>query len=96
MGHMITKRRHKDKVANLGCILCRHLGLGETPAQLHHPRAGMGMGQRASDFDVIPLCHEHHLGKTGIHGMGTKAFTAKYGLTEKDLLDMTREVAGVL
>ena len=25
-------------------------------------------GQKAPDFLTIPLCYEHHQGKTGIHG----------------------------
>ena len=84
-------RAHLDRVASLGCILCRHLGLGETPAQIHHPRTGLGMSQRAPHSDAIPLCPEHHLGATGVHGMGSRAFARKYGLTEADLLAMTRE-----
>lgn len=80
---------HKAKVADIGCILCHHLGYGQTPAQLHHVREGQGMSQRASDFLVIPLCREHHQGDTGIHGLGTKAFERTYNLTELDLLAMT-------
>ena len=86
----MTPKQWKSKVAALGCILCRHQGLGETPAELHHPRTGLGMSQRASDFDVIPLCPEHHRGNTGVHGLGTKGFVARYGLTEADLLAKTK------
>ena len=86
----MTAKAWKNKVAALGCILCRHQGLGETPAELHHPRTGLGMSQRASDFDVIPLCPEHHRGNTGVHGLGTKGFVARYGLTEADLLAKTK------
>lgn len=80
---------HKAKVAEVGCILCLHLGYGQTPAQLHHLREGHGMSQRASDFLVIPLCQSHHQGAAGIHGMGRKAFERAYQLTELDLLAMT-------
>jgi hypothetical protein len=44
----------KSRVAALGCILCRHLDLGQTPATLHHLRDGQGLSQRASDFLCIP------------------------------------------
>jgi hypothetical protein len=74
---------YKNKVAGLGCMACRLLGYGETPASLHHPREGQGGGQRASDWLVIPLCHEHHQGKNGIHGHGFEA------LNEMDLLAAT-------
>jgi hypothetical protein len=37
-------------------------------------------------MDAIPLCPEHHRGKTGFHGLGTKGFPKRYGITEADLL----------
>lgn len=80
-------QQHKATVAALGCILCLHcLAIEGTPAELHHPRHGTGMGQRASDWDVIPLCPEHHRGNSGIHGLGTKGFVKRWGVTEADLL----------
>jgi len=81
-------KQYKNKVASLGCMACRILGYGETPAQLHHVREGQGMAQRASDWLVIPLCVEHHTGTNGIHGHGFEAMTK---LTEMDLLEATIE-----
>lgn len=78
---------HKSRVAELGCILCLRLGIYDTPACLHHIREGQGMSQRASDWEVIPLCREHHQGDTGIHGLGRRAFVKRYGVTERELLD---------
>lgn len=90
-----TVGRHKDRVAELGCVLCRHLGYGETPASLHHIREGQGMSQRASDWLVIGLCHEHHQGASGLHGLGTRAFEARYRMSELDLLAETiRSISG--
>lgn len=80
-----TKRKtpdeiiHLDRVASLGCIICG------SPASIHHIRTGMGMGQRAGHFDVLPLCHRHHQGADGIHTIGTKVWQKKYG-TEIELL----------
>ncbi len=85
-------KRHKSRVAALGCILCRNLGYGETPPQLHHVREGQGMSQRASDMLVIPLCPEHHQGGTGLHGLGTREFERRYKTTELDLLADTLEL----
>lgn len=84
----MTSKVYKSRVASMGCILCRHLDLGETPATLHHVREGQGMSQRASDWLVIPLCKEHHQGKTGIHG---GSFYQKWKMDEMDLLAMTIE-----
>ncbi len=44
------------------------------------------MGLRSSDWDVIPLCPEHHRGKTGVHGLGTRGFAKHHGFDEADLL----------
>ena len=57
-----------SRVAALGCALCRHIGLGETPAEVHHVREGQGMAQRAQNWLAIPLCPTHHRGTHGIHG----------------------------
>lgn len=86
-----AEKRHLDRVARLGCILCRHLELGNTPAAIHHPRFSEGMAQRASHFLAIPLCHEHHQGATGLHGLGTREFERRYKLSEPVLLAMTIE-----
>lgn len=84
---MKTAERYKEEVAALGCILCKSLGLGYKPAQLHHPRTGQGMAQRASDFLVIPLCPDCHQGQNGIHGDRALLRIAK--VDEMDLLAMT-------
>lgn len=79
------------RAASIGCILCRYLGYGETPAELHHLREGQGGAQRASNFLVVPLCPEHHRGNLGFHGLGTRGFYNRYRLSELDLLAMTIE-----
>ena len=89
-----AEKEHLSKVAALGCIVCRHLGYEGTPAEIHHPRRGTGLGQRASHYDAIPLCPEHHRGNTGIHGLGTKGFPKKWGFTEADLLDEVKMLLG--
>ena len=86
-----ASKRHMGKVAKLGCILCKHLGFDDTPAEVHHVREGQGGAQRASDFLSVPLCPEHHRGATGLHGLGTRGFYTRYRLSELDLLAMTLE-----
>lgn len=77
------------KLADMGCILCRHLGTPGTPPEIHHLRDGQGMGQRAPNALTIPLCAYHHRGPEGYHGKGKRAFEAAYGVTERELLEMT-------
>lgn len=86
-----AEKRYMGAVAGLSCILCRHLGYGMTPAEVHHVREGQGGAQRAGNFLTVPLCPEHHRGRSGLHGLGTRGFYTRYRLTELDLLAMTIE-----
>lgn len=80
-------RRHMGRVAALGCIVCSECGFGEdTPAQVHHIKIEVGMAQRESDWLTIPLCVEHHTGKTGLHSLQKGEFYRRYDHTELDLL----------
>lgn len=91
-----AEREHMTRVGRLGCIVCLNLDYGPTPAELHHPRAGQGTGQKASHMDVIPLCPTHH--RTGGHGVaihaGQKTWEAKFG-TEAELLAQIIKITGV-
>lgn len=90
------ERRHLSAVADLGCILCMHLGYPGTPAEIHHLRAGMGMAQRSNNYNVIPLCPEHHRGNSGYHGLGRRAFERMYNTDENELLHETQQLLGTL
>jgi hypothetical protein len=83
------ERKYYDKIARLGCSLCRHLEYGETPAEIHHLRRH---GGKRSLAEVIPLCPEHHRGNTGLHGLGRKGFENKYGIDEDFLLKQTKSL----
>jgi hypothetical protein len=86
---------HLSKVASLGCIACYNLGFLDSPAEIHHIRAGQGMSQRASHFETIPLCPTHH--RTGGYGVaihaGQKTWEAIHG-TEISLLEQVHEFIG--
>lgn len=92
------ERNHLNQVASLGCVACRNTGLGETPAEIHHIREGMGRGQRNCHYKTIPLCPIHHRLKerdplTGkvipsIHG-DPAGFKAEFG-TESELLEQVQ------
>jgi hypothetical protein len=85
------ERQHMDRVAQLGCILCRLLEMEQqSKTDLHHIREGQGMAQRASNWLVIPLCHDGcHQGRNGIHGDRSLLRIAK--VDEFDLLAATLE-----
>ena len=89
----VKEKEHMNRVASLGCICCLNMGLGETPAEIHHIGNGT-MGKRASNYEVIPLCETHHrtgnIG-TAVHA-GRKSFEANFG-SEQTLL---KQVSGWL
>lgn len=80
---------YKKKLAELGCMVCRKLyDITDSPVELHHYRGG-GWGK--GDYKtLIPLCTEHHRGKSGIHGLGTKGFDKHYSFTQLELLAETK------
>lgn len=89
-----SDREYLSRVASLGCRLCVRMGYGETPAEIHHQRTGIGAGSRASHTRTVGLCPEHHRGNTGLHGLGRKAFERTYGITEVELIDEVRKLLG--
>lgn len=82
-------RRHWDRVARLGCCI------SQSPyPTLHHIHGGScrdiglhkGMGQKTSDWLVIPLAHVYHVGKLGIDVIGAVEWEKTFG-KQVDLLD---------
>ena len=87
-----NEKLRNQKIAELGCSLCRHQGNEGTPAELHHIRRGNIPRSTAS---VIGLCPYHHRGSnTSIHGMGRKRFELEYQITEEELLEQTKRLIG--
>lgn len=83
---MTPEQRHMGRVAQLGCVVCRRLGLGPTPAEVHHLREN-GWG-KPSDYHTMPLCTLHHRGQDGIHHLGVKAWQRRYW-PQRELLAQT-------
>ena len=85
------EKKHKDKLSQMACVICerihgQHAGGN---VELHHLRAG-GWG-KGSYLTLFPLCFNHHQGREGIHTMGTKAWERVFGVSQRDLLDLTLE-----
>lgn len=84
-------KRHMARVAKVPCVLCARMGLGETPAIVHHMKLGTGASDRASDFLTIALCPEHHVGPGGVHMLKEHGLRLRYNVSEIDLLADTVE-----
>lgn len=90
------EKDHLERLAELGCIVCLEHYSCWSPAEIHHPRAGQGMGQRASNYEAIPLCPAHH--RTAGYGVsihsGQKEWERRFG-TELELLAIVRRRLGI-
>jgi len=84
-----SEKEHYDRVARLGCVLCYHLGYGESPCEIHHVRR---FGGKRANAPVIGLCPEHHRGDTGVHGLGHKGFAKYHQIGEEELLGITERL----
>ena len=86
---MTKEQKHMQIVADLGCVICRRDTGRIVPCQVHHIAEGSG---KRSDFMTAGLCHEHHEGDLGIHGLGVKRFLTMFKLpTEYHLLGLVNQ-----
>lgn len=84
-------RRHWGRVAKLGCVLT-----GAPNPTIHHIHGGSckdvglhrSMGRKGSDWLVIPLAFDYHVGRYGIDagGMSVIEWERKFG-TQVSMLD---------
>lgn len=56
---------HIARIKAMGCLVC-----GFNPVDAHHVRTGL---KPRDDARIVPLCREHHQGRTGFHGLGSEA-----------------------
>ena len=81
-----SEKNYLDRVSQLGCVLCRHLGHGATPAEIHHIEIVRGP---LTNYLVAPLCPDHHRGSDGVHGLSRRGFEMRYKLSEMELIGLT-------
>ena len=91
-----AEKAHLQRLAELGCIVCLEQFGVASPAEIHHPRNGQGVGQRASHFEALPLCPQHH--RHGGYGVaihaGQREWEKRFG-TERELLAIVRARLGL-
>ena len=75
-----AESQHMGEVAELGCIVCGRL------AEVHH--IGGQYGMRATAFETIPLCPDHHRNSNECVHAGRRTFESRFG-TERELLSKT-------
>ena len=77
------ERAYMGRVAELGCLIC-----GGIP-EIHHNTKNRGYGTKSSNYDIMPLCPDHHRGEEGINHIGVKTWEDKYG-DQDDLVKRVR------
>ena len=83
-----------ERVASLGCVVCRNEGLGDTPAAVHHL---LKSGKRIGHRHTIPLCYHHHQSghndalAVSVHPW-EQEFERRYGTQAALLEQVTREL----
>jgi len=80
------ERKHLQAVVDLGCIACAKLGIYDSPAEIHHIKGKFRMGQKASHFETIPLCPNHHRNGGLSYHVNPSVFTESFG-TQQELLE---------
>jgi thymidylate synthase len=84
------ERKHMSAVAALGCLICGRF------AELHHirrdpkDRQHFGLSQKATNFQVIPLCQEHH--RTGGIGVAYHASPREWERIHGNEVDLLAQV----
>lgn len=86
---MTPAQRHMGIVAAIGCVICRRDTGQIVPCQVHHIAEGSGP---RSDYMTAGLCHDHHQGGLGVHGLGVRSFLRMHRLSsEYDLLGLVNQ-----
>ena len=94
------ERAYLSRVTALGCIVCRDLGFGATPAEVHHRRDMTGAGRKEDQSEAIPLCPVHHRQGDGSERFGgelayhvaPRSWEARYG-TQAGMVERTQREA---
>jgi len=87
-----AEKSYYDRVARLGCILCKQHGINttDTPTEIHHVRR---YGGKRNQAPVIGLCAYHHrLGDNSYHSLGAKGFTKYWGISPEELIEKTNDL----
>lgn len=83
----MSAQDHIKRVRALPCVVCLHMGTAQsTPTAAHHVES---VRDGLSDYAAVALCHDHHQGPNGVHGLSRRGFEARYKLTDIDLIALT-------
>lgn len=75
-----AERSYQDSARELGCVVCRHLGVVQVGnTEIHHRNGGDQHGQKQiGQHAVVAMCEYHHRG-IPLWGFGDAEMRALYG-----------------
>jgi len=83
----MSARSHLERVRSLRCVVCSTMGMTQsTPTAAHHVES---VRDGLSDYATVALCHDHHQGPNGVHGLSRRGFEMRYKLDNVDMLALT-------
>jgi hypothetical protein len=91
----LKEQKHMERVASIGCIACRKLGIYDSPAEIHHIRSKTGMGKRSSHYLILPLCPPHHRTSNESYHYSPQKFENRFG-SQMKLLQEVLDILGSL
>jgi hypothetical protein len=84
----LNLQQFEARLRQLPCIVGYVMGQGCRCEELHHA----GDAEERDDMNQVPLCHEHHEGATGVHGLHRRTFHMRYKLSDLKMLAITRRL----
>lgn len=82
----MNNQQYSELIRGLPCVICDRMGLTqESRTEGHHA----GDAQDRHDWNLVPLCVEHHRGASGVHGLHRKEFEMRYKLTDLEMIGIT-------
>lgn len=92
-----SRAQHRERVRELGCVICG----SDKEVELHHCHGGSvtaagfrrGLGQKTSEWLIIPLHRDYHTGKYNPEVIGVEQWEAVFG-SQMDHLRAVSEALG--
>lgn len=84
----MNQSQYEARLRALPCVVGVHIGQPCRCEELHH----VGPADERDDTNQVPICHEHHEGATGVHGLHRREFHRRYRLSDLQMLAIARRL----
>lgn len=84
----MNQQQYESRLRLLPCVVGHHIGQACRCEELHH----VGPADERDDMNQVPICHAHHSGSEGVHGLHRRTFAMRYRLSDLQMLAITRKL----